>query len=62
MHTALYADGDVGTCPDKTYRVEVDGDPEQGVFERRYYDGDRLCGVILMGDIHRAVEYADRFV
>lgn len=54
MRTALYADGRVDVQTSETTR-----DDSAMTLEKRFFDGNRLCGVILLGDISKAAEYAD---
>lgn len=61
METALYADGDAGTNPAKSYRTECVRDDDAHTLEKRFYDAGKLCGVILIGDIRRAKAFAGQF-
>ncbi len=58
MGTSLYADGDTGRIADRTYRVETRRDDARKTLEKRFYWNDTLCGVILLGDISQAGDYA----
>ncbi len=58
MQTRLYSDGDLGTDPTKQYTVQSVRDDSKAVLDKRYYLADRLCGVILLGDISKSKEYA----
>ncbi|MDR0896942.1 MAG: FAD-dependent oxidoreductase [Oscillospiraceae bacterium] len=53
MHTALYSDGDIGAGD----HVTREKDEAKQTLQTCYYDGDKLRGVILFGDISRASDY-----
>jgi len=59
MGTTLYAAGDAGFDPAKSYRIEAKREDSGRRLEKLYYEGGRLVGVILFGDTSRAAEFAD---
>lgn len=50
MNTSLFAAGDNGKNPDKTYRTAEESEPEKHIYRKYYFTDDKLCGVILIGD------------
>ena len=57
--TSVFALGTNGKDPDKTYTA-VGGRSEDGSsYEMRYYDGDRLAGGILVGDLSNMAEITE---
>lgn len=57
MGTALYADG-AAANPETATRIERARDDAAHTLEKRFYVGNRLAGVILLGDIRNAARYA----
>lgn len=51
MDTALFAAGDTGKDPELSYRTLERKDKEKGNYRKYYFLDDRLCGVILLGDV-----------
>lgn len=51
MHTALYAAGDNGKNPKLLYKTLEYQDMGKGQYKKCYFLNDRLCGVILFGDL-----------
>lgn len=49
--TSVFALGSNGKDPDKTFRSEGSAYEDAGIYEQYYYDGDRLAGGILVGDL-----------
>lgn len=50
MDTSLFAVGDVGKDPQKTYEVKREADQEKGVYRALYEADGKLCGAVLIGD------------
>ena len=59
MNTALYAIGDAGKNPDLIYRTAEFKNMGKGQYEKYYFLNNRLCGVILIGDISKMGELAE---
>ena len=55
MHTELFAAGDNGKNPNLLYKTMELKDMGKGQYRKYYFLNDRLCGVILLGDISDAV-------
>lgn len=51
MNTALYAAGDNGKNPKLLYKTLEYQDMGKGQYKKCYFLNDRLCGVILVGDL-----------
>lgn len=51
MHTALFAAGDQGKNPNLLYKTVRYEDMGRGKYQKYYFLNDRLCGVILLGDL-----------
>ncbi|MCI9133032.1 MAG: FAD-dependent oxidoreductase [Lachnospiraceae bacterium] len=51
MNTALFAAGDAGKNPDLLYKTVELQDMGKGRYEKYYFRNNRLCGVILLGDL-----------
>ena len=51
MHTALFAAGDQGKNPNLLYKTMCYEDMGRGQYQKYYFLNDRLCGVILLGDL-----------
>lgn len=58
--TSVFALGTNGKDPDKEYRAEEKIDREAGLYEKYYYEGDSLKGVILIGDISKMGEMTEK--
>lgn len=56
MNTALFASGDNGKRPDVLYKTVEMKDPSKKQYEKLYFFNNRLCGVILIGDLSRMIE------
>ena len=59
MNTALFAIGDNGSNPDLVYRTVEFKDMARKQYEKYYFRNNRLCGVILIGDVSRMAEMTD---
>ena len=55
MNTALFSIGDNGTNPNLVYRTVEFKDTARKQYEKYYFRNNRLCGVILIGDVSRMV-------
>lgn len=53
LNTSLFALGDNGKQPDKTYRTVELKDDLRHMYEKYYFLNNRLCGVILIGDVSK---------
>ncbi|MDO5603252.1 MAG: FAD-dependent oxidoreductase, partial [Oscillospiraceae bacterium] len=56
MNTALFASGDNGKRTDIIYKTIEIKDPGKKQYEKLYFFNNRLCGVILIGDLSRMAE------
>ena len=56
MNTALFSIGDNGSNPDLVYRTVEFKDMARKQYEKYYFRNNRLCGVILIGDVSRMGE------
>lgn len=56
MNTALFASGDNGKRADVIYKTVEMKDPSKKQYEKLYFFNNRLCGVILIGDLSRMAE------
>ena len=56
MNTALYAAGDNGKNPNLIYRTVEFKDMARKQYQKLYFLNNRLCGVILIGDVSRMTE------
>ena len=59
MNTALYAIGDNGSNPELVYRTVEFKDTARKQYEKYYFRNNRLCGVILIGDVSRMAELTE---
>ena len=59
MNTALFAIGDNGSHPDLVYRTVEFKDMARKQYEKYYFRNNRLCGVILIGDVSRMGEMTE---
>ncbi|MDO4269007.1 MAG: FAD-dependent oxidoreductase, partial [Eubacteriales bacterium] len=59
MNTALFSIGDNGTNPDLIYKTVEFKDAARKQYEKFYFLNNRLCGVILLGDVSRMGELTD---
>ena len=59
MNTALFAIGDNGSNPDLVYRTVEFKDMARKQYEKYYFRNNRLCGVILIGDVSRMGEMTE---
>lgn len=50
MGTSLFAVGDSGKDPGKTYEVQREKDEDKKIYKAYYYEAGKLVGVILLGD------------
>ena len=60
MNTALFASGDNGKRPDVSYKTVEMKDPSKKQYEKLYFFNNRLCGVILIGDLSRMASFFNR--
>ena len=51
MNTELFAAGDNGKNPNLLYKTMELRDMGKGQYRKYYFLNDRLCGVILLGDV-----------
>ena len=56
MNTALFAAGDVGKNPNLIYKTVEFKDMGKKQYQKFYFLNNRLCGVILIGDVSRMGE------
>ena len=56
MKTALFAAGDNGKKPDLIYKTVEFKDMGKKQYQKYYFLNNRLCGVILIGDVSRMAE------
>ena len=56
MKTALFAAGDNGKNPNLIYRTAEFKDLGRKHYQKYYFLNNRLCGVILIGDVSRMAE------
>ena len=56
MNTALFASGDNGKRQDVIYKTVEMRDPGKKQYEKLYFFNNRLCGVILIGDLSKMAE------
>ena len=59
MNTALYSIGDNGSNPDLVYKTVEFKDTARKQYEKYYFRNNRLCGVILIGDVSRMAELTE---
>lgn len=59
MNTALFSIGDNGTNPDLIYKTVEFKDRARKQYEKFYFLNNRLCGVILIGDVSRMAELTE---
>ena len=59
MNTALYAIGDAGKNPNLIYKTVEFKDTGKRQYEKYYFLNNRLCGVILIGDVSRMGELTE---
>lgn len=59
MNTALYAIGDTGKNPSLIYKTLEMKDGSKKQYQKYYFFNNRLCGVILIGDISRMAALAE---
>lgn len=59
MNTALYAIGDAGKNPNLIYKTVEFKDMGKRQYEKYYFLNNRLCGVILIGDVSRMGELTE---
>lgn len=59
MNTALFSIGDNGTNPALIYRTVEFKDVAKKQYEKYYFRNNRLCGVILIGDVTRMAELTE---
>lgn len=50
MNTSLYAAGDAGKNPAKTYQTKEWEDAEKKTYQKYFFTDGKLCGAILIGD------------
>lgn len=61
MNTALYALGDAGKNPNLIYKTVEFKDTGRKQYEKYYFFNNRLCGVILIGDVSKMAEVTQAF-
>lgn len=59
MHTALFAAGDAGKNPNLSYKTVEWKDMGRKQYQKLYFLNNRLCGVILIGDVSRMCELTE---
>ena len=59
MNTSLYANGDTGKNPNLIYKTVEFKDMGRKQYEKCYFLNNKLCGVILIGDISKMARYAE---
>lgn len=59
MKTALFAAGDVGKTPNLVYKTVEFKDMGKKQYQKLYFLNNRLCGVILIGDVSRMGELSE---
>ena len=59
MKTALFAAGDNGKNPDLVYKTIEFKDMGKKHYQKLYFLNNRLCGVILIGDMSRMAELTE---
>lgn len=59
MNTVLYAAGDAGKNPNLIYKTVELMDAGKKQYEKLYFLNNRLCGVILIGDVSRMGELSE---
>ncbi|MCI9478730.1 MAG: FAD-dependent oxidoreductase [Lachnospiraceae bacterium] len=59
MNTALFSIGDNGGNPDLVYRTVEFKDMSRKQYEKYYFRNNRLCGVILIGDVSKMGEITE---
>lgn len=61
MNTALYALGDTGKNPNVIYKTVEFKDTGRKQYEKYYFLNNRLCGVILIGDVSKMAKVTAAF-
>lgn len=61
MNTALYALGDTGKNPNVIYKTVEFKDTGRKQYEKYYFLNNRLCGVILIGDVSKMADVTAAF-
>jgi NAD(P)H-nitrite reductase large subunit len=61
MGTSLFAVGDNGKDPDKKYKTFELFDQRLNTYEKMYFENDRFCGGILIGDVKKAVKFSKAY-
>lgn len=59
INTSLYANGDTGKNPNLIYKTVEFKDMGRKQYEKCYFLNNKLCGVILIGDISKMARYAE---
>lgn len=59
MNTALFSIGDNGSNPNLIYKTVEFKDAARKQYEKFYFLNNRLCGVILIGDVSRMAELTE---
>ena len=59
MGTALFAAGDNGKNPNLIYKTVEFKDMGKKQYQKFYFLNNRLCGVILIGDVSRLAEMTE---
>lgn len=59
MNTAVFAAGDNGRNPNLLYKTVEFQDMGKGQYYKYYFLNNRLCGVILIGDLSQMVRLTE---
>jgi NAD(P)H-nitrite reductase large subunit len=59
MNTAIYALGDAGKNPNLLYKTVEFKDKGKGHYEKYYFLNNRLCGIILIGDVSKMAKLTE---
>lgn len=59
MNTSLYAIGDAGSRADKAYRTVEIRDAGKNTLEKWFFEDERLCGGILLGDTSKMAKMTE---
>lgn len=61
MGTSLFSVGDNGKDADKKYKTFEIFDQSKDIYEKMYFENDRFCGGILIGDVSKAVKFSKAY-
>lgn len=59
LNTSLFAMGDVGKNPNLKYKTVEFSDTRKKTYEKYYFLNNRLCGVILLGDVSKLAKMTE---